>query len=549
MIDLCIIGGGTGGVAAALAACKMGLSVLLTEETSWIGGQLTSQAVPPDEHPWIDSTGASASYREFRNRSRAFYRDHYPTSESGKQIFSTAPSNTERLYVEPRIAHHVLEAMLSPWISKGTLTILLHTIPVAVERSGRRLRAVEVRNLHTGKLTTLEAAFILDATEEGDLLELAKIAHITGSEGRAMHGELHDLCEAPRPQNLQAITWVAALGYHPDTPDGFDGYRIDKPASYDFWSSNHPPLTPPWPGPLLDWRYSDPRNHRPVHGGLFGNHGGFDFWRYRLVLPTEAFEEPLSWKGATMLNWPQNDYFEHDLLFCSGAEKAQRHQAAKELTLSLIYWLQNHAPRPDGGEGYPGLYLRPDQTGTPDGLAQAPYIREARRILARRTVVEGDLGAVMRENRRPDPEPTSIAIGYYRIDLHPTTEGDNYIDIESFPFQIPLGALLSPELDNFLPAAKNIGMTHITNGCLRLHPVEWSIGEAAGALAAYTIMRKLPSAHTVLDDTTERHDYRSALLRLGVDLEWPKSVFEEHAQWLTRRPAEASLRQAQAASS
>ena len=39
----------------------------------------------------------------------------------------------------------------------------------------------------------------------------------------------------------------------------------------------------------------------------------------------------------------------------------------------------------------------------------------------------------------------------------------------------PLGAA-----ENLLPACKNLGVTHITNGCYRLHPVEWNIGEAAG---------------------------------------------------------------------
>src|SRR5205823_1058555 len=52
--DLVIIGGSLGGCAAALAAARNGLRVILTEETDWIGGQLTSQAVPPDENPWIE---------------------------------------------------------------------------------------------------------------------------------------------------------------------------------------------------------------------------------------------------------------------------------------------------------------------------------------------------------------------------------------------------------------------------------------------------------------------------------------------------------------
>src|SRR5687767_7821451 len=61
--DLVILGGGLGGCAAALGALRNGLRVVLTEETDWIGGQLTSQGVPPDEHQWIESHGCTASYR------------------------------------------------------------------------------------------------------------------------------------------------------------------------------------------------------------------------------------------------------------------------------------------------------------------------------------------------------------------------------------------------------------------------------------------------------------------------------------------------------
>jgi len=52
-----------GGVAAALAALRLGQRVVLTEETDWLGGQLTSQAAPLDEHGWIESTGGTARYR------------------------------------------------------------------------------------------------------------------------------------------------------------------------------------------------------------------------------------------------------------------------------------------------------------------------------------------------------------------------------------------------------------------------------------------------------------------------------------------------------
>lgn len=58
--DVIVLGGGTGGFAAALAAARMGKKAIFTEQTDWIGGQLTSQAVPPDEHKWIEEFGCTS---------------------------------------------------------------------------------------------------------------------------------------------------------------------------------------------------------------------------------------------------------------------------------------------------------------------------------------------------------------------------------------------------------------------------------------------------------------------------------------------------------
>src|SRR5262249_44033521 len=139
------------------------------------------------------------------------------------------------------------------------------------------------------------------------------------------------------------------------------------------------------------------------------------------------------------------------------------------------YWLQTEAPRPDGKSGWKGLRLRPDIVGTEDGLAKYPYIRESRRIRAEFTVLEQHVSTEFRAQKykRSSDEVVaesfrdSVGIGSYRIDLHPSTNGANYLDISSVPFQIPLGALLPQRMENLLPACKNIGVTHITNGCYR----------------------------------------------------------------------------------
>jgi hypothetical protein len=115
----------------------------------------------------------------------------------------------------------------------------------------------------------------------------------------------------------------------------------------------------------------------------------------------------------------------------------------------------------------------------------------------------------------------SVGIGSYRIDLHPSTGGNNSIDISSLPYQIPLGALVPQRVENLLPACKNLGVTHITNGCYRLHPVEWNIGEAVGALAAFCVTRKrMPREVRKQGDLLK--GFQALLTDQGIPLAWPK---------------------------
>ena len=76
---------------------------------------------------------------------------------------------------------------------------------------------------------------------------------------------------------------------------------------------------------------------------------------------------------------------------------------------------------------------------------------------------------------------------------------------------------------NLIAGAKNLGTTHVTNGCYRLHPVEWNIGEAAGALAAFALeAHKAPAA--VREEPAELQRFQRRLQDEGVPLEWPTSL-------------------------
>ena len=260
----------------------------------------------------------------------------------------------------------------------------------------------------------------------------------------------------------------------------------------------------------------DPHREKP---GLFSG-----LWAFRRIIDRSMFSGNFYPSDLCLVNWPMIDYMEGDLLSCDREEKKRRVAEARDLSRSMLYWLQTEAPRPDGGSGWPGLRLRGDITGSADGLAMAPYIRESRRIRALTTVREQDVSAKFRpHDTLAERYEDSVGIGYYRIDLHPSTGGDNYIDVPSLPFRIPLGALIPIEFENLLPAAKNIGTTHITNGCFRLHPVEWNIGEAAGELVAFCLGRQCPP-RCVHASGDLRRAFQQLLEAHGVELTWPENL-------------------------
>ncbi len=520
--DILIVGGGTGGCAAALAATALGYRVVMTEETRWIGGQLTAQAVPPDEHPWIEQFGCTRRYRQYRDGVRRYYRDHYPLTAAARADPQLNPGNgwVSRLCHEPRVGLAVLEQMLAFARSAGLLDIRLRRRPAAVDVAGDSVRAVTLRHLDSSDRETIAASYILDATELGDLLPLAGVEYVSGAESQADTGEPHAVSGPAQPDNVQSFTWCFAMGYDPDA-----GHVIDRPAQYERWRDYWPQLQPPWPARLLSMNQVNPITLQPFPRVLFPHESTNQYdslWLYRRLICRDHYAAGALPHEVTLVNWPMNDYWEGNLIDKPEPEAQRYLDESRQLSLSLLYWLQTEAPRPDGGAGYPGLYLRPDITGSDDGLALYPYIRESRRIKAEFTVLEQHVGTQARGGSEAAAFNDSVGVGSYRIDLHPSTGGVNYIDISSLPFQIPLGALLPVRMNNLLPACKNLGVTHITNGCYRLHPVEWNIGEAAGALAAFCLRRNA-APRQVRADAALLGDFQRLLIGQGIELAWPKT--------------------------
>ncbi len=528
--DVLIVGGGLGGVAAAWAVASAGHRVVLTEESDWLGGQATSQGVPPDEHPWIEHFGSSYRYRQLRSRIRQWYRDHRPLRARSARLPYVNPGAglVSALCHEPVVSAHVMDEILRPYEASGQLQVLLEHATVSASVSGDRIDTVVFQEASTGEAVTVIARLVLDASETGELISAAGVEHVTGFESRNETGEA-DAPEVAQPMNMQAASWCFAVEHRAG-----EDHTIDRPADYDDWRSRQPSY---WPGRQFGWVVPHPHTLAPRRHTMVPNpddrpdriiadqsedSGADDLWRFRRVLARNHYDptSPYGASDVTLVNWPMIDYLDGPVLGGAPHDDARHTAGAKAMSRAFLYWLQTEAPRPDGGTGYQGLRLRPDVMGTEDGFAKRVYIRESRRIRAQYTITAADVAVAERPSGALT-YPDTVGTGAYRIDLHPSTGGDNYIDVPAHPFQIPYRALVPVRVRNLLAAGKTIGTTHITNGCYRLHPVEWSVGEAAGVAATHCLDHRL-EPHQLSADADHLAQYQRRLRLEGVDLNWPR---------------------------
>lgn len=506
--DIAIYGGSLGGVLAAYSAAKCGLNVALFEPTAWIGGQLTSQAVPPDEHQWIERTGCTASYRAYRNKVRDYYRNHpYIVDElKRKEFFCPGGSTVSRLAHPPRLALRFLEEMLQPFVDTGVLNVYCNCELKAVRTAGDEIVSFTVAGDYCGDVT---ARLFLDGSDTGELIAKSGCEYAVGAESREETGEL-GAPEREDRADMQPVTWSAAV------EDRLHGdYTIDKPPEYEFFRRLRTPYDD---YPVLSMYGPDSSTGRAKRFGFYDGERDergnrlFGLFSYRRIVCASHFTDGYVPYDVTMLNWPQNDYFLGNLFDCADAQ--EHAYLAKQLTLSLLYWLQTEAERADGGKGYRNLALSRDVLGTQDGLTMSAYIRESRRIKSLFTVTETDI----RKGGKAD-FADSVGVGSYPIDLHITTKSHSFFYEPSELFTIPLGALIPVRMRNLLPACKNIGTTHLTNGCYRLHPVEWNIGESCGLLAAYSLQNGV-SVREIYKNAETLARFRTFLKENGIQLDW-----------------------------
>lgn len=196
--------------------------------------------------------------------------------------------------------------------------------------------------------------------------------------------------------------------------------------------------------------------------------------------------------------------------------------------------------------------------GTEHGLSKYPYIREARRIIGRpaRGYAEGfaiqeidisqknftneyyrqalgdrmyrNLGIALgnleviariqnneiptqiRQRKRSRIYPDSVGIAHYNIDFHPCMvlsppeqprnserNGMRQAESPTYPFQIPLRAMIPQQIDNLIVAGKSIATSQIASAAYRVHSYEWSSGAAAGTVANFALEKGILPYHLI----------------------------------------------------
>jgi hypothetical protein len=545
--DILIVGGSAGGTAAALAAAHQGANVCLIERTHWLGGQLTAQGVcTPDENRTIETFGATRRYAALRNAVRDHYRTHYTLTPEAAVTPYLNPGNcwVSALAYEPQIGAVILRSMTRPYEQSGHLRLFFGTHAVECEMdptTGNAIAAVTVED-ESGNRQRFLPRLVLDATDLGELLPLCGREGedwVIGAEARAETGE-PDAPETPRPDWVQPFTFPFALEWSPETAAT---NVISPPEDYAELKAL--------------------QNYKILHGAITGMfQGRAPWWRYRRILAAENFADPLIPRDVAMINTAGNDYYGGNIIGANAGTPnniAATLARARRASLGYLYWLQTECPRidepvhspatdaqhpasdpkskiqnPKSTAGYPEFRLRTDLFPTPDGCSILPYIRESRRIRSRRPILEQEIvvrdfqGDECRgERARAAFMPDTVGIGHYALDIHPNGHGEPNAFVPTRPFQIPLGALIPVRLTNLLPACKNLGVTHLTNGAYRLHPIEWNIGESAGLLAAYCLERELQPSQ-VLETPDRLSDFQALLLREGIALHWYVDVPPAH---------------------
>jgi hypothetical protein len=447
--DVCIIGGGTSGTAAGIQAARLGAKTIIVEESTWLGGMLTSGGVSALEGNHNLPSGLLA---EFRLKLYAYYG-------GAKETETGFNSNTS---FEPHVAADIFKTMAEK--EKEYLTVFLESKLLSINRlnpttQNPKLNTQNPKNTEGGynwqlKIKTkkgkqtIQARIVIDATELGDVARQVGIKYKIGTDDPSETGEIG--YSSKKTDVIQDLTYTAIL----KTYGKGAAPLVKKPKNYD------PTLF------QCACAARCPKGESVID---------CDKMLTANKLPN----------GKYLINWKSNgNDFYANLIDATEKERCRSLNKAKQHTLGFLYFIQNDL-------GFKNIGLADDEFSSKDRLPFIPYHRESRRTEGAVTMTVNHI--LKPFNQKEKLYRTGIAVGDYPIDLHQNgnQNGVSALNVPPIPsFNVPLGALIPKNVDDFIVAEKSISVSHIVNGATHTQPVVMLIGQAAGTLAALSVLDK-----------------------------------------------------------
>ncbi len=453
--DVLVIGGGTGGVAAAIQSARVGANTILVVDGPWLGGMLSAAGVSATDGNHELHSGI---WQEFV---QALIK-HY--GGAGK-LATGWVSNTQ---FEPHVADSIFKRMV---VAEKKLKIIYNTKFITVIRQENKVLGARFNNGLSNALMEIHASQTIDATELGDVLADAVAGFDLGMEAGSLTGEKVGV--SATNNIVQDLTYVAILK---DYGRGQD-CTIAKPAGYD-------PIE--FDGACSNYYHDSLRRKPTVDAQKMLNYG---------KLPGRKY----------LINWPiygNDTYLNVVNMSLRGRDSAL--VAAKQTTLRFIYFIQSQL-------GFAHLGLADDEFPTADRLALIPYHREGRRV---KGLVRFDMNQLASPFQY-SVYRTGISVGDYPIDHHHKKNPAAPQHLEFYPvpsYNIPLGCLIPEQVDGLIIAEKGISVTNVVNGTTRLQPVVMLTGQAAGSLAALAAAKRISARKVPIREVQAR------LLRSGAYL-------------------------------
>ena len=437
-VDVLVVGGGASGISAAIQSARMGVHTVVAEETPWVGGMLTA-------------AGVSCVDGNYKLQSGLFgeFADSLAHRYGGWEALKTGW--VSHINFEPHVGQEVLTNIAAS--CGDLLDIRRETTMEKVVWDGKCWK-VTLKSA-SGKKYNVLADVLIDGTELGDVAKACGVEYKIGMEASSDTGE----SIAPEQANdvIQDLTYVTILkNYGPDAD-----MTIEKPEGYD-------------PTPF----YNSAVNPNNVVMEDGKTETGQSIWSPGMMITYGKTPN-----GKYMINWPiyGNDYYINSIEM-TPAERKEAYKAAKNFTLSFIYFIQTEL-------GMKYLGIADDEFPTEDGLALMPYHRESRRIIGE-AFFTIDAAAKPYEFKYPYYR-TGIAVGDYAVDHHHFRhpEWRTLPDLHFYPipsYNVPMGVLIpkQKEIKNLIVAEKSVSVSNLINGATRLQPVTMQLGQAAGAIAA-----------------------------------------------------------------